>query len=266
MFRKPIAAMRGLKSAIKSKVKHQDSLQDVPHVHHSMPDRLNFGCGYDKRDGYLNVDVDAACQPDVLLHGDPDAILPNNHFVEIVAKDVLEHIPRAQSLSALLGWAALLKMGGSLILETSSILGVARQFETRRTFADHYGWTICLFGNQVHHGDFHHTGFTELTLQVHLLASGFSVKHMEVRDEWMFLWHAEKIMDWTETLRTFADANDGDFINAAYRVALNREVTDPELTDRGKRIAAGRNARRDVLKEIFSSHERLMVTATQNGL
>ena len=31
--------------------------------------------------------------------------------------------------------------------------------------ANHHSLTKCEFGNQAHEGDFHHTGFTEVTLK-----------------------------------------------------------------------------------------------------
>jgi hypothetical protein len=37
--------------------------------------KLNIGCGQDKREGYLNVDVDPVCAPDLLIvDGDYSAI------------------------------------------------------------------------------------------------------------------------------------------------------------------------------------------------
>ena len=73
-----------------------------------VPEKLHVGCGYDKRPGYLNIDIDPACEPDILLAGNLDNLLPRNYFVELLAKDVLEHIPRSETLRALLEWAGCL--------------------------------------------------------------------------------------------------------------------------------------------------------------
>ena len=70
--------------------------------------KLNYGCGFDKRLGYLNVDMDPACQPDLLIKSNDFSQLPKYHFEELLAKDVLEHIPRTQTLNALLEFSSLL--------------------------------------------------------------------------------------------------------------------------------------------------------------
>ena len=134
-------------------------------------DRINVGCGYDQRREYLNVDMDPACKPDLLLKDNDFSVLPKRHFVEVFANDVLEHIPRAQTMSALLEWADLLKLGGRIMIKTSSILGVARMLERQPSFVSHHAYSICLFGNQAHAGDFHHTGFTDQTLKTYILSA-----------------------------------------------------------------------------------------------
>jgi len=60
-----------------------------------MPARLNLGCGQFPREGFLNVDVDAASRADALLNLDsvPSyALFPSDHFDLIVADHVLEHL------------------------------------------------------------------------------------------------------------------------------------------------------------------------------
>ncbi|MDB5426113.1 MAG: hypothetical protein JWP28_722 [Phenylobacterium sp.] len=55
--------------------------------------KLNLGCGFDKREGWLNVDGFAACEPDRLL--DIEATpwdLETNAFEHILMKHVLEHV------------------------------------------------------------------------------------------------------------------------------------------------------------------------------
>ncbi len=55
--------------------------------------KLNLGCGFDKRPGWLNVDNFPACEPDRLL--DIEATpwdLPTDGFDEVLLKHVLEHV------------------------------------------------------------------------------------------------------------------------------------------------------------------------------
>ena len=55
--------------------------------------RLNLGCGYDKRDGFVNVDRMAACDPDVVVDLEE---LPwpwdSSSVDEIILKHSLEHL------------------------------------------------------------------------------------------------------------------------------------------------------------------------------
>lgn len=55
--------------------------------------KLNLGCGFDKREGWLNVDGFAACEPDKLM--DIEATpwdLETGAFDHILMKHVLEHV------------------------------------------------------------------------------------------------------------------------------------------------------------------------------
>ena len=55
--------------------------------------KLNLGCGFDRRDGWLNVDHFALCEPDQLL--DIEATpwdLPTDGFEHVLMKHVLEHV------------------------------------------------------------------------------------------------------------------------------------------------------------------------------
>ncbi len=226
--------------------------------------KLNLGCGYDKREGYLNVDVDPACNPDLLIvNGDYSAI-PRHHFGEVLAKDVLEHIPRAFTLAALLDFADYLVDGGRLILQTSSILHVAAKLQGSNRYADHHGWTICLFGNQQHAGDYHHTGFTELTLSVHLLAAGFTVDLQEIREDWMFYVEGRKTFDWASTLQETSDLSNDEFLQRAYQAAFYRDVDESGINHYGTMLRQG-VPRKEVLKQIFFAPERLFKTADRNG-
>lgn len=59
----------------------------------NLPKRLNLGCGSYKKPGFLNVDNEPSAEPDLLL--DLEQIpypFPDNHFEEIRAYHVLEHL------------------------------------------------------------------------------------------------------------------------------------------------------------------------------
>ena len=210
------------------------------------------------------MDVDVACQPDFLIPPSGDlSALPKRHFTEVYAKDVLEHIPRAKSLEALLEFASLLETGGKLVVQTTSITEVAKKLAENPSFAAQYGWTICLFGNQVHAGDFHYTGFTDVSLTVYVAAAGFEVLDKQLADEWILRFECRKQEGWDDLLNT--SLSDQAFLAAAYEQLFSRPIDEIGQLHFGGRLTAGA-PRRDVLKDIASSPERLYVTAAKLGL
>ncbi|MDY0106844.1 MAG: hypothetical protein RBS27_09245, partial [Giesbergeria sp.] len=88
-----------------------------------LPDRLNLGCGFDKKPGYVNVDFSVMHHPDVVADVLKLDFLPKNHYSEILAQDILEHLPRTSTTRALLHWASLLKNDGVLTIRVPDILG-----------------------------------------------------------------------------------------------------------------------------------------------
>ena len=227
--------------------------------------KLNFGCGMDKRKGYLNVDMWPDCKPDLLIKDNDYSKIPTNHFDEMLANDVLEHIGRPHSLSALLDWARYLKHEGVLHLQTSSILGVAKQLQKNKSFAVHFGWTICFFRNQVHDGDFHHVGFTELSLRVHLLAAGFEIDNWDTRDKWLFSVDAHKASDWTKVIRDNKHKSDEHFTHSLFAEAFGREPDDLGGNHIRQGLAEKRMSRLEAAKHIYQSPERLYYTAKLHG-
>lgn len=225
--------------------------------------KINFGCGYDKREGYLNVDADPACKPDVLIPIGDLSSLPKRHFKEVLAKDVLEHIPRAKSLDALLEFSSLLCDSGTLFVQTTSITQVAKKLADNPSFADQYGWTICLFGNQVHPGDFHYTGFTDTTLTVHLAAAGFEVMNKGMVEDWCMWRECRKVDAWDDLLTSNMDGQQ--LIASAYEKFFRRPIDNTGIAHFGGRLNADVD-RRIVLKEIAASPEHLYVSARSLGL
>ena len=79
----------------------------------ALPRRMNLGCGWDHRDGYLNVDFQDFHHPDLVADVRNLDMLPAAWFEEIIAQDVLEHLERTEADAALAEWARLLAPGGS---------------------------------------------------------------------------------------------------------------------------------------------------------
>jgi len=99
--------------------------------------RINIGCGWDHRDDYLNIDFLEVHNPDLVADVRNLSMLPANHYVEVVAQDVLEHLERAEVDPALVEWARLLKVGGQLVLRVPDVMGVARLIAKEATVEHH---------------------------------------------------------------------------------------------------------------------------------
>lgn len=157
------------------------------------PRQLNIGCGWDKRPGYLNVDFQDFHEPDLVADARDLSILPSGFYTEIIAQDVLEHLERDEVDPALAEWARLLADGGRLILRVPDIIGLARVMANLDTVDEQRKLIQNLYGTQAYTGDYHHAGFTELTLRHSLHSVSLSVVEMVRKDEWMFDCVAEKV-------------------------------------------------------------------------
>ena len=150
------------------------------------PNRLNLGCGYDKREGYLNVDFMEFHEPDLVADVRRLSMLPSDRYVEIIAIDCLEHLPRPETDLSLQEWARLLAPAGVLRIRTSNVLGLARLLAASTSVDTHRVLIQSLFGTQAYPGDFHVTGFTEITLMDHLVRAGLTRIVLQGRDGWLF--------------------------------------------------------------------------------
>src|SRR5438094_1456030 len=154
----------------------------------SLPRKLNLGCGYDRREGYLNVDTDTRTNPDLLADVREMPSLPSGHFDEIVALDVRNHLPRVDTGRALADWSRLLRSRRTIRIRVPSFLHVVERLLCGGYDSDeHHRSTMHLaYGTQAHSGDFHHTCFTPLTLREHLHRAGLGVRGADIIDGWMF--------------------------------------------------------------------------------
>jgi len=77
--------------------------------------KLNLGCGEDKREGYINIDIRESVDPDIAA--DVRNLPYDEKSVdEILAYDVLEHIHYTEVEDTLDHWASLLVRGGHIII------------------------------------------------------------------------------------------------------------------------------------------------------
>lgn len=229
------------------------------------PKFLNVGCGYDKRTGFLNVDMDPNCQPDLLIKDNDFSVLPRRYFDKLIAYDVLEHIHRSETPNALLEWADLMSIDAQVEVETSNVLAIVDLMRANNSYANHANCTIYMYGNQMHAGDYHLTGFTEITLRVQMAAAGFEIDSFIHHMDWILLAKGRKVEDWAELVDTGTHLSNSDFIVAAYEAALFRSPEEPFHSMEVGWLDSGEKDRRAILKKLYASDERRLKIAATLG-
>jgi len=112
------------------------------------PIRFNMGCGQDRIEGYMGVDMygEAADIKQDIMKLD----LPSECADEIMASHVIEHIPQHRAPEVLGGWYSTLKTGGKLVLETPNLEALCRDF-IEQSGAEKHTTAMCMFGAYVDH-------------------------------------------------------------------------------------------------------------------
>lgn len=172
--------------------------------------KLNLGCGNDIKPGYVNVDF-RKTHPDVRVVD--LSVLPwpfeDGSADEILMLDFLEHFPYAQTKQILLECHRCLKPDGELVVQVpdgrhlmsalcqrDSYLCNRCGFEMLGSTRDRIRVDRCeqcgqsaddiseaamrrLYGGQDYPGNFHHTCFTDTSLEINLSDCGFDLVQWE---------------------------------------------------------------------------------------
>jgi predicted SAM-dependent methyltransferase len=152
------------------------------------PDRLNLGCGWDIRAGFLNVDLHDFHKPDLVADVTQLEMLPGDHYQEILAQDVLEHLPRQSTVGVLREWSRLLLVGGHIHLRVPSVVDLSDLLRRpeNQSIAQQELFVQCLFGTQAYTEDCHYTTFTEPLLRHYLAEADLRPEQWSIRDGWLF--------------------------------------------------------------------------------
>jgi predicted SAM-dependent methyltransferase len=222
---------------------------------YAFPRKLNVGCGFDRRQGFLNVDLHAFHEPDLVCDVLDLAPLPDGHYEHVLAQDILEHLPRLKTRTALVEWNRVLAPGGTLELRVPDVLGLARLLELPDSQAPARQEALLqnLFGTQLYPGDFHYIGFTEPYLRALLDECGFGVERLDRKDGWLFDVRARKVRD-ARRDPLLAIADDGEFVLAAYRELLGRDA-DPGGFEYHLGLLRDGASRESIVERFTSSEE-----------
>lgn len=92
------------------------------------PIKLNLGCGYDRRPGYINIDVDPATKPDVIHDLYQPLPYKTGTVDQILLQDVLEHFTLQDGLKLLLECQRVLKKNGSLVVRVPNVSAIIQKY------------------------------------------------------------------------------------------------------------------------------------------
>jgi Domain of unknown function (DUF4214) len=174
---------------------HQLKLKVKGFDYSRYPRRLNLGCGWDIKPGYVNVDLHDFGNPDLVADIRYLDLLPSGYYEEIIAQDCLEHMPRCDTEPVIKGWARLLKIGGILRIRTTSLMDLFDLFKSEQyqSVEGQKQLVHFLFGSQACEGDWHLTGFTKILITHYLEEAGLGNIEYQVLHGWLMDVCAEKL-------------------------------------------------------------------------
>jgi SAM-dependent methyltransferase len=192
--------------------------------------KINLGCGFDIRPGYYNVDLNDFHSPDYVADISDLKEFPNDHYHEIIAQDVLEHMTRDVAKRAFNEWARLLSPGGIMKIRVPSLLGLLGLFKTHPWCTESHEMIVhLLYGTQAYNGDYHMAGFTPPILVGMAKNAGLAIVRAADRDGWLYDLEFSKRQNVT----------DEEFLHGAYFDILGRFPDAGGLKSYGDRMAKG---------------------------
>ncbi len=141
---------------------------------HNMSDpvKINIGCGTRKWKGFLNIDIQEAVHPDVVMDIRYLEKIADNSVDEILAEHVLEHFPVWQTQTILNIWASKLHMGGYMKIWIPDF-----EVLCRYVVDGNYGKMAMqsIYGKQDHPWNYHCVGFTKEYIKELMKNAGMTV-------------------------------------------------------------------------------------------
>jgi SAM-dependent methyltransferase len=218
------------------------------HLPDPLPKRINIGCGYDVREGFLNVDLHSKHSPDLVADATSLPMLPSGYFDEVLAQDVLEHLERDRTQPALDEWARLLSPDGVLIIRVPSLLDMFEMLSAPeyRQFEQAQKVVHLMYGTQAYTGDYHLAGFTPALLDGYLHRAGLSLCESSLLHGWLFDIRVRK---------SERPASSAEFVHAAYFRILGRPVDAAGLAHHTHALESGVTTREELEKLLRDCEE-----------
>jgi len=148
--------------------------------------KLNLGCGLDKRNGYINIDVREDVKPDMVIDLEKEFLrmFGDESVEEIFAKDFIEHLSWRVVKAFLKDCYRVLVKGGKMFIQTPDLEAISRTVILKPNFR--FGGlegfeaiSFWVYGAQDYGQNVHKSGFTISTLKRLLESVGFKVERIE---------------------------------------------------------------------------------------
>lgn len=144
----------------------------------SKPIKLNLGCGYDHRRGYINIDLDRTVKPDLVADLRHELPFPNHSVSEILLQDTLEHLTQQDALQLLRRCEKALMTDGVLMIRVPNVFAIFRKYFFRPDIL-----MLFLYGDTSRNGEWgaHKYGYTPQILR--RLINGTKLELVRARTE-----------------------------------------------------------------------------------
>lgn len=117
--------------------------------------KLNVGCGTNKIQGFINIDTEESCKPDLIHNIMEDPLpFPDGSAEEIVFFHCIEHIRKCYHRAVLTEFARVLKPGGKLYISYPNFWECAQRWK-QNTGGMKKFWEATLYGRQLYPTDYH---------------------------------------------------------------------------------------------------------------
>lgn len=120
-----------------------------------MPIKLNLGCGSNKIDGFINIDSEESCKPDLVVDFLKKPLpFERGSISEVVLFHTIEHISKRLHRVLLTNIWNLLEPGGLLIISYPEFLKCVENWKTNYKGKKEF-WEATIFGRQLYPSDTH---------------------------------------------------------------------------------------------------------------
>ncbi|RLC85258.1 MAG: hypothetical protein DRJ03_12190 [Chloroflexi bacterium] len=150
--------------------------------------KLNLGCGFDKRKGYINIDARKDVKPDIVLDLEKELLqrFENESVDEILAKDFIEHLSWRVVEPFLKDCYRVLKHNGRIYIQTPDLEAIANKviLNPNFKFDQLHGFkaiSYWVYGGQDYPENTHKAGFTINSLKQLLENIGFQI--LEIKND-----------------------------------------------------------------------------------